>query len=237
MLTSGAPLERANDTMERICKSYGLHDISIFSLNSLIQLGARNEDGEFVSRQISVAPMNIHLEKLRRYNSLSRKVCDNLPAPKTLGKMLRKAEDFKEYSPWTILAGRMIATFSLTVIFGGSHGDVLAACMVVFVLYWLIIVFKKAKLNQIIVNIICMFFCGAASSLLLRLGIGENYFIMIISCSMVMVPGIPLVNAARNLLCGNEMNGILEILRALFETLAIVLGIVMAVFLFGGSLT
>ena len=50
----------------------------------------------------------------------------------------------------------------------------------------------------------------------------------------MMIPGIPLVNAVRNLLCGNEMNGILEILKVLMETVAIVLGLVLSIYLFGG---
>lgn len=237
LLKCGAPLERANDTMDRICTSYGLCDISIFSLNSLISLSARDEEGNFASRQVSVPGTNIHLEKMRRYNSLSRAVCSKTPDPELLEDMLSESENFNEYSIWTILLGRMIATLSLTFLFGGTWWDILAACIAVFGLFWLSHALGRANLNKIIVNIICMFYCGAAASALMHIGLGENYFIIIISCSMVLVPGIPLVNAARNLLCGNEMNGILEILKALFETLAIVLGLVIAVFLFGGSLS
>ena len=237
MLTCGAPLERANDTMTRICTSYGLCDISIFSLNSLISLSARSDGDGFASRQISVPATDIHLEKLRRYNSLSRAVCAKTPSPELLEHMLYESEYFREYNNLTILAGRMIATISLTFLFEGTWWDILATCIVVFGLFWLNLALGKAKLNRIIANIICMFCCGAASSVLIRAGIGENYFIMVISCSMVMLPGIPLVNAARNLLCGNEMNGILEILRALFETLSLVLGLAAAIFLFGGSLS
>ena len=237
LLECGAPLERANDTMERVCKSYGLCDISIFSLNSLISLSARDNEGNFASRQISVPSMDIHLEKISRYNALSRKVCSKTPDPAKLEEMLYEAGSLKEYNRWTILTGRMIATVSLTFIFGGTWWDVLATCIIVFGLYWLIIALGRARLNQIIVNILCMLYCGAASALFVKLSLGENFFIMIISCSMVMLPGIPLVNAARNLLCGNEMNGILEILKALFETMALVLGLIAAIFLFGGGLT
>lgn len=237
LLGCGAPLERANDTMTRVCRSYGLCDISIFSLSSLISLSARDSEGNFASRQISVPKTDIHLEKMRRYNSLSRAVCAKTPEPALLEDMLAESENFKEYSNWTILLGRMIATVSLTFIFGGTWLDILATCIVVFGLFWLCYALGRSNLNQMIVNIICMFYCGAACSLFVHAGLGENYFIMIISCSMVMIPGIPLVNAARNLLCGNEMNGILDILRSLFETLSLVLGLIAAIFLFGGNLS
>ena len=237
LLKAGAPLERANDTMERVCKSYSLCDISIFSLSSLISLSARDGEDNFASRQISVSGISIHLDKIRRYNSLSRAVCANTPDPALLEDMLCESENFKEYSNWTILAGRMLATLSLAFLFGGTLRDILATCIVVFGLFWLDLALAKTSLNHIIENIICMFYCGAACSLLFYLGLGDNYFIMVISCSMVMLPGIGLVNAARNLLCGNEMNGILEILKALFETLALALGLIIAIVLFGGSLS
>lgn len=236
LLTAGAPLERANDTMERVCKSYGLCDISIFSLSSVIQLSARDSEDNFASRQISVSGMDIHLEKINRYNTLSRNVCAKTPEPAMLEGMLYEAENTNDYGKWTVLLGRMVATASLTFIFGGSWWDVLSTCIIVFGLYWLAILLGRANLNQIIVNIICMLYCGAASALFVRLGLGKDFFIMMISCSMVMLPGISLVNAARNLLCRNEMNGILEIFKALFETMALALGLIISIFLFGGGM-
>ena len=75
MLSVGANLERVNDTMYRICRSYHLNSISIFSLNSLIMLGAKSEDDVSGMRQISIHSSSTHLEKLNRFNQLSRKVC------------------------------------------------------------------------------------------------------------------------------------------------------------------
>ncbi len=68
MLSVGANLERVNDTMYRICRSYHLNSISIFSLNSLIMLGAKSEDDVSGMRQISIHSSSTHLEKLNRLN-------------------------------------------------------------------------------------------------------------------------------------------------------------------------
>ena len=50
---------------------------------------------------------------------------------------------------------------------------------------------------------------------------------------MLMIPGIPLVNAVRNLLCGNEMNGILQLAKVFVETLSLAMGIYVALRMFG----
>ena len=64
----------------------------------------------------------------------------------------------------------------------------------------------------------------------------SNFFIIIITNSLMMIPSISLVNAVRNILCGNEMNGILEFLKVVLESVAIVLGLVLSIYLFGGQM-
>ena len=235
MLASGAPLERADDSMKRVCYSYGLKEVSLFSLNSIIQLAAKTPEGEYADRQVAVPASDIHLEKLTSLNSLSRRVCRELPAPEGLMGMLDDASAAGDYSVGMRLLGRLIAMTSLGFMFGGTAGDIISADIVVFILFWMLKAFSRTSVNQIITNLVTMLFAGTASLFLVWIGLGQNYFIIIIICGMMRIPGIGLVNAARNLLCGNEMNGILEMIKALLEALAIVLGLVASIFLFGGN--
>lgn len=234
MLYTGANLERVDDTMNRICISYGLKEISIYSLSSTIMISAKDENDTYGSRQVSVPPSGIHLEKLDRLNRLSRKVCSETPPPEALADILKEAEDVKEYTTPLVILGYLIAMTSLCVIFGGSFGDVMAADCITFALFWINRWLTKPNLNHIIVNTVCMWLAGTFAIFLVKLGIGEHYFTIIITNSMMMIPGIPLVNAVRNILCGNEMNGILEFLKVILETLAIVFGLVLSIYMFGG---
>ena len=234
MMTAGANLERVNDTLNRICRSYGLTDISIFSLSSIIQISARSQEGEYGYRQVPVSAKEFHLEKVTRFNQLSRTVCQEKPDPVSLMGMLETAETVQGYPGWLRLAGRLLAMSSLCVMFGGTAGDVLASDLIILLLSWMIQFFSSRNINHIVVNMICMFFSSLAGILLVLAGIGENYFVIAITCSMRLIPGIALVDAARNLLCGNEMNGILETLKAVLETFAIVLGQVAGLYLLGG---
>ena len=237
MLVAGANLERVNDTLNRICRSYHYTDISIFSLSSIIQISARSPDGEYGYRQISVPAGDMHLEKVNRFNQLSRTVCAEAPDPSSLAALLQEAETVQEYSPAMRLFGRMLSMTSLCILFGGTVGDVIASDLIVLALSWVIAYLSKRNINHIVVNMLCMLFSGLTGILLVWAGLGDNYFIIAITCSMRLIPGIALVNAARNLLCGNEMNGILEILKALLETLAIVLGQAASLYILGGLIT
>lgn len=236
MLNTGANLERVNDTMNRICLSYRLHSISIFALNSIIIISAKSSDNIYSSRQITVPPASIHLEKLNRLNQLSRKICTETPPPEKLANLLEEAKNTQEYSTLIIIFGHLIAMTSLCVIFGGSLRDIVATDLVTVALFWILRWLSKPNLNHIIVNALCTWLTGTLAILLVKLGIGEHYFIIIITNSMMMIPGIPLVNSFRNILCGNEMNGILEFLKVVLETLAIVLGLFLSLVMFGGTI-
>ncbi len=234
MLNAGANLERVNDTMKRVCLSYQMESISVYSLNSTIMVSAKSADGVYCSRHIAVRPASIHLERLNQLNRLSRTVCTEKPVPSSLAEMLETAQQIEEYSIVKVILGYMVAMTSLCVIFGGTASDVVAADSIAFVLFWLIRWLSSRNLNRIVMNTLCMWVSGTLGLFLVSIGTGEQYFIIIITNSMMMIPGIPLVNAVRNLLCGNEMNGILEILKVLMEAVAIVLGLVLSIYMFGG---
>lgn len=236
MLYVGANLERVNDTMTRICRSYRLRAISIYSLSNIIILSAKSHDDIYASRQVTVPPASIHLEKLARYNQLSRQVCMETPPPESLTDLLEEVENIKEYTTAQVILGYQIAMTSLCIIFGGNFKDVIAANIGTFALFWIIRWLTKPNLNPIIVNTLSMWLAGLLAILLVKIGIGEHFFTIIITNSMMMIPGIPLVNAVRNILCGNEMNGILQIFKVLLETVAIVLGLIVSIYMFGGTI-
>lgn len=233
MLSVGANLERVNDAMYRVCHSYHLNSISIFSINSLIMISAKSQDDVTGTRQVSVPPSSNHLEKLNRFNQLSRKVCAQTPPPETLAELLQEADNIRSSPTAVIILGHLISMSSLCAIYGGSFSDIIAVDLNTVVLYWLMKILDKRRLNHIIENTLCAWVAGALALLYVHLGIGKNYFIIIITNSMMMIPSIALVNAVRNILCGNEMNGILAFLKVVLESLAIVLGLVLSIYMFG----
>lgn len=235
MLDSGANLERVNDTMERVCRSYGLVGISIFSLSSYISVSASTTDGIPVIRQLTVSGTNIHLERLRNLNQLSYMVCAEKPAPETLMSLLNEASKVKEYPTWIIVLGNFLAAACLCGIFGGTVMDMVCAGAIMIVLYWMLFFLGATGLAKIIINVICTFVISTLAIGLTKLGIAQDYSCILIANALLIIPGIPMVNAMRNLLCGNEMNGILQFMKVLLESVTMVLGLVLSIYLFGGA--
>lgn len=235
MLSVGANLERVNDTMYRVCRSYQLDSISIFSLSSLITISAKSQTNQTGTRQVSVPSISNHLEKLNRFNQLSRKVCSERPAPKKLAQMLEDADNIKKSPLWTVILGHLLSMTSLCALYGGSFLDILAVDINTIILYWLGEYFDRRNINRIVVNTLCTWAAGTLALFYVWIGLGDNFFIIITTNSMMMIPGISLMNAVRNILCGNEMNGILEFLKVILESVAIVLGLIISIYMFKGQ--
>ena len=233
MIVSGANLERVDLAVNQICHTYGLKDVSIYLLSTYMSLGAKDSEGRYASRQISIPAAGIHLEKLKKLNRLSYTIAKNRPAPETLMASLEEASQVKEYKDWMVLLGQITAMICLCVIFGGGWREAIAVSVVTAVLHMVMILMAKPGLDRIVTNAITMWLATVAVILLMGSGISTNGPVILITISMLVIPGIPLVNAARNLLCGNEMNGILQIAKAVVETLSLAMGIVIALWMFG----
>lgn len=236
MLRCGANLERVNDTMYRICLSYHLNRISIFSLSSTLIVSAKSPDNIPCTRHISVPQASIYLAKLSRYNQLSREICADPPNPECLADLLREADSMSEYSLWSVVGGYALALSCLCGIFGGSFRDMLAAALITLALFPVIQQMRRQNLNRILMNVICMWLAASLAIGLVKIGLAEHGYTLIITLSLLLVPGIYLVNAVRSILCGNEMNGIIELLKVLLEAVAIACGLYIGLRMFGGMI-
>jgi uncharacterized membrane protein YjjP (DUF1212 family) len=234
MLMSGADLEHVNATIKRICRCYDLREVSIFSLSSMITVSAKDSDGEISMHQLSVPSFGIQLERLRKLNQLADQIYKAPPEPDDLEALLRWARVAPEYPLPVILLGYVMAVVCLSFLFGGGWRDAVASALTMIVLFWLLRVLSRPGVNKIITNVLSMLTIGTLSLIMVKIGIGQNYATIMIADGLIVIPGIPLVNATRNLLCGNEMNGILEIMKVILETATLVGGLVLSVHLFGG---
>jgi len=233
MLFCGANLERVNERMESVCKTYGLHEIGIFSLSSYIAVSAKDADGNFESRQIKVPATGIHLAKLIKVNRLSYRVCEEKIEPSKLQDLLYEAVMVPSYNVWIEMLGFVIAIICLCRIFGGGWQEIVVVGLCTVLAFWLSRPLARAKLNRIITNIINMFVTTAIFFFTVWIGFTTEMMAMLTSMSLMFIPGVPLVNSMRNILCGNEMNGILELLKVILETLTICFGVFIAYMLFG----
>ncbi|MBO5525660.1 MAG: threonine/serine exporter family protein [Clostridia bacterium] len=234
MLKCGSNVERVTLNTEMICYAYRLQSVSVRISNVHITVCARNESGMFRTVQVTVPPSNFNLERLRKLNDLAIYVKKKTPRPTHLERILKRELKVKtDYPTPVILGGYVLAMASLCRIFGGAWQDISVVVLNTVLLFLLSLVWAKARLNRIITNVVNMFLCGSLAFAFTYLGFARHFSVIIITNAFFLIPGIQMVNSVRNILCANEMNGIIELIKVILEVVTIVAGLWLAFLCFG----
>ncbi len=231
MIVSGANIERVDHCIERVCHAYGLHDVTCANLTTRISISAKDEEKTYAHRQTDVPPQAINLERLKKLNNLSFEVVREKPKEETLYDLLHAVKS-NDFPWWFVMIGFIVAMAGLARIFCAGWQEILIVELNTLLLFGLSKLFSKVHINRIITNFISMFLCSMIAMGFHALGF-VNFYIVCITNAFFLIPGIPMVNCARNLLCGNEMNGAIDLLKVLLEVCSIVAGIAAAYAILG----
>ena len=233
MIVSGANIERVNLCIERICHGYGLHDVTCANLTTRISISAKDENKRYAHRQTDVPPQVINLERLKKLNNLSFEVREKLPDVTTLYDLLHSVKT-NDFPWWVMMIGFMVAMAALGRIFLAGPAELLVVEINTLLLFGLSKLFTKVHLNKIITNFLSMFLCSTIATLFYMAGFIEHFFTIVLTNAFFLLPGIQMINCARNLLCGNEMNGIIDLLKVILEVCTIIAGVAAVYAIFGG---
>lgn len=232
MIAAGANIERVQIGVAHIFHKYGYKEISIDLLTTKVELSIKTQEGQYLDRHLAVPTARINLERVRRLNRLAYKIAKEDIDDKELASLLEEAANSKTYPRLVNWAAMTVAMVALSRIFGGAWQDIIIVILNTLALCGLTTLTGKANFNRIISNILCMFICTASAAFFHSVGFVQNFFVVILTNAFFLVPGIQMVNAFRNILCGQEMNGIIELLKSLLELLTIIAGVALGYFCF-----
>ena len=238
MLESGAEIHRVEDTAERICRAYGAQEIEIFAISSLIVATISMADGRDCTQARRVYGNVNNLFRIEKLNALSRTICRDLPDPLGVIEEIGDIRASRGLPLWVKYIGGILGAFGFTLFFGGSLPDAAIAALVGTVVCYLD--FNRPKyLNQIAYTVIV----SAVGSLLI--GLIDRFFgqaipsfnvsMISIGVIMLLIPGLALGNAVRDLLCGEVVSGAVKTLQSILVAGAIALGFTTVLWLFGGN--
>ena len=228
MLCCGAEISRVEDTVERIGLAYGLERVDVFTITSSIVVTARFNADRTLTQTRRIRARSVDLERLNRLNALSRDICANKPDMETMGAQLQQILNRRAYPAWLLYAASALIAGSFTVFFGGSLPDALVSAVIGVLLKNLMLLSVRFRLNSVVSNILLSFAGGAAALLALRLGICDSYAKTVIGDIMLLIPGITLTDALRDMFYGDLISSIQRLSEALLFSSAIAFGFVLA---------
>lgn len=232
ILRCGGESHRIEDTVQRICTAYGAIDTNVFALPSLVVAGVKMPDGSTATQVRRVYKTSNNMYKLDEMNSISRDVCNGVIALEDVEEKIHTALHTKPFPKYLSIVGGVVAAAGFAVFFGGNLWDALAAAIAGF----FVSVMNRQKINLInkMLYTVAESFVGAICGLLLvHFGIGQNIDMVMIGTIMLLIPGLAFGNAVRDLLFGDTVSGIIQLVQAVLTAVMVAFGFIVAIMLFG----
>ncbi|MBF1093046.1 MAG: threonine/serine exporter family protein [Solobacterium sp.] len=235
LLANGSTLEHVEYAIEKNAEAYQLTELSTVMTHQYVSICFRGTDGNTYTKQLGIFGITINLENLRVLNNIMHQVANHPIPTEQLQNVLDQVENTRKYNLITTVLCQVLAITSVCFILGGKPRDMISTALVSFCLFWINRALSKLRTDKIINNIVSMFLGTVLAFLLVKVGLIVDTQWTLISISLLMIPGIPLVNAFRNLICGHEFNGILQLLNVFLESASLAAGMYFAVILMGGA--
>lgn len=233
ILRCGGEPYRIEDTITRICLSYGAEFADIFALPSLIIANIRMQDGTFSSQVRRVHQTNNNMYLLEKMNMLSREVCNKKISLDDVPYEIEKAKKGKPFPNALCYFGGILGAGGFAVFFGGNIYDAIVAAIAGVVVMFFNL-HKTAFANQMIHSVISSFVGAMLSLTLIYFGVGKNTDMILIGVIMLLIPGLAFGNAVRDLLFGDTVSGIMQLVQAVLIAVMVAFGFTVSMMIFGG---
>ena len=233
ILRCGGEPYRIEDTVTRICMAYGAEFADIFALPSLIIANIRMKDGTHSSQVRRVYQNSNNMYLLEKMNNLSRDICSKKVALEEVESEIEVAKKGRPFPNILCYIGGILGAGGFAVFFGGNLYDALVAAVAGIVVTFFIL-HKNAFVNQMIHSVVSSFIGAIVSLALVYFGVGQNTDMILIGVIMLLIPGLAFGNAVRDLLFGDTVSGIMQLVQAVLTAVMVAFGFTVAMMIFGG---
>lgn len=217
IIKCGGEVNRAEDTIKRINKAYG-NSCNVFAIPTLIIA----QSGKNIQLR-KIEYEDTDLAELARLNELSRRLCysENKEINITRKKL---------YSKKLKILCVCTATAAFCIFFKGTIIDALFSAIIGLIITYS--PYKKIRLPLFSSNLVDSFIAGILAHLPFILGAPVQPDKIIVGTIMLLVPGLTVVNAMRDMMNGDLVSGLFELFNAIISALGIALGVAGSIIIF-----
>ena len=233
MQTCGAEVFRVEDTLARMGKAYGVERMNVFVITSSIVITMELKDGRELTqtRRVRKAGGN-DFTRLECLNVLSREYCDDPFPAGELGRRLAQIRKIR-IPRRERYVGNILAASSFAAFFGGGWKDALISGIFAVAISLLQDYVELICMNTMVFNVIASFLTGIGIRLICRLVPGLDMDMIMIGDIMLLIPGIPITNAVRDVLTGDTISGIMRFIEAMLWAGCLAFGFLSAFWIVG----
>ena len=235
LLKSGAEIFRVEDSLYRMCRSYGFVRSDVYASQINIQMTVETPEGEIITQIRYIEMTSPHYDKLDQLNNLSRYVCANTPKQAEIHERYEKIAKSKVLAFPLMVLAQIVSGTSFAIFFGGGRNDaivaVFASAAMALTGYWI----GKQEKNPMIYNLVLAFVTEMVILLAEKMGVAIHSDRIMIGIVMVMISTLGVINGLRDVVQRNFTSGTLEIMNSVLGALGIAFGIALAMKMLRGG--
>ncbi|HEX9059186.1 MAG TPA: threonine/serine exporter family protein [Clostridia bacterium] len=224
LIRSGSEIYRAEDTITRICSSYGLKcECFVLVSGIFAEVEGKNGEHHYVIRRIK--SYSTDLKRIHLVNTFSRniekKTLDYQKALETLNTI----ESVKSYSFLKRVSAAMLTSFVYALLLGGNIIESISAFFSGLVVYSLGEILQRIgfpKFFELFIQGASAGFMGFIASILFP---GQDSYRIIIGTIIFLVPGVAITNGIKDALYGDTLSSLYRMAEAVFTAIAVGAGV------------
>ena len=236
LLNAGAEIKRVEQTINRLGKAYGAERMDVFAITSSIVVTMSFPDGTEITQTRRIEqPAGTDLSRLERLNALSRRCCEDGMLIQELAEEMDRIQN-ETVSIWYVYVGSVIGAAAFSVFFGGAVQDGIAAGVFALFICLCQNVLSTFCPNRVIFNLLCSLAAGIGIYGVTAVIPVFHADKIIIGDIMLLIPGIAMTNAVKDMLVGDTIAGTMRLLESLLWAGALAGGFMASMWLMGGVL-
>jgi uncharacterized membrane protein YjjP (DUF1212 family) len=235
LLQHGAETQRIEETVHRMGTGLGADWMDILITSSGIVVTA-NSGGEFRTKTRRVVHMGVNMNIVAEINNLSRQVSSGEIDRDEAKRELRRISDTPHnYNRWTVVFAVGLSCAAFSRLFGGDMPAFLVTFIASSTAMFVRQTMMRRHFNPLVNVIVTAFVAGLIASSATVFELGEHPQAALAASVLLLVPGVPLINAAEDLLKGYIITGTARGANGALISLCIALGLLLAMALTGVS--
>lgn len=230
LLRFGAETYRIEETVSKICESYGYKGECLSMSNGII-INVEDENLSKVTSMKKVGQKKVDLYRIELINAFSREIKNYPISYEQAMKRLKEIDNSPNFTlPVRIFAACMTG-FIYTIFFNGSLIDGLASIIICLITYLMLEKISEFGFFQFLEYYLAGTLIGGASIFSHFLIPSINEHNVITGAIMILLPGVVLTNGIKDVLYGDFSAGISKFCEALIVIIAVSAGIGTSLFI------
>lgn len=236
ILENGGETYRVEETINHICKAFGMALSDCFALPTGIMITVIDKEMKPYTLIRRIAKRTIDLEKIHKVNKLARSLNQDSRYFQ-IHKQLKRIDESRSYHNALVISAGGLCAACFTFLFGGSLTEAAVGFVVGAVLKSFTILLGLIRFNHFFTNLIGAALAALLALFAVRIGFAPRADMIIIGSIMLLVPGILIVNSIRDTLAGDLVAGVARLVEAFILAGAIAIGsaLVLAMHVFLGK--